>query len=106
MSTNKERKGMEMKYNYINIEKLSQKEKCLLARLDNEAEVKFCFWKKDGTGEVRRKARGTRKLDYIPVEKWPKNPTEDVGKRINYYDFDRNDWRAVSNGKLIEIDND
>ena len=97
---------MEMKYNYINIEKLSQKEKCLLARLDDEAEVKFCFWKKDGAGEVRRKARGTRKLEYIPIEKWPKNPTEDVGKRINYYDFDRNDWRAVSNGKLIGIDND
>ena len=46
-----------MKYNYINLEKLSQKEKCLLARLDDEAEVKFSFLKKDGTGEEQETLR-------------------------------------------------
>ena len=95
-----------MKYNYINLDKLSLKEKILLARLDEEEEVIFCFWKKDGTGEVRREARGTRNPAYIPSEKRPKNPTEVVGKRINYFDFDRKDWRAVGVGKLIEVKND
>lgn len=94
-----------MKYNYINLDKLSQKEKSLLFRLDEEKEVHFCFWKKDGAGEVRREARGTRNLEYIPCEKWPTDLKDDVGKRINYYDFDREDWRAVSVGKLIEIKN-
>lgn len=95
-----------MKYAYINLEKLSETEKRLLNLLDEKKEVCFCFWKKDGVGEVRREARGTRNLDYIPREKWPRNPTEDVGKQINYYDFDRNDWRAISIGKLIEVKND
>ena len=94
-----------MKYNYSNMDKLSPKEKSFLSRLDEEKEVHFCFWKKDGAGEVRREARGTRNTAYIPLEKWPKNPTDDVGKRINYYDFDREDWRAVSVGKLIEVNN-
>ena len=92
-----------MKYAYINLEKLSPTEKRLLNLLDEKKEVHFCFWKKDGAGEVRREARGTRSTEYIPPEKWPKNPTDDVGKKINYYDFDRNDWRGVSVGKLIEI---
>ena len=94
-----------MKYNYINLDKLSSKEKSFLSRLDEEKEVGFCFWKKDGAREVRREARGTRNPTYIPIEKWPKNPTEDVGKRINYFDFDRQDWRAVSVGRLIEVRN-
>lgn len=101
----KAKKEHAIKYNYINLDKLSPKEKILLARLDEEKEVRFCFWKKDGAGEVRREARGTRNPTYIPPEKWSKNPTEDVGKRINYFDFDRQDWRAVSVGRLIEVRN-
>ena len=94
-----------MKYEYINLEKLSQNELRLLSLLDEKQEVRFSFWKKDGVGEVCREARGTRNTEYIPVEKWPKQPTDDVGKRINYYDFDREAWRSVSVGKLITIKN-
>ena len=99
----KKRKDNKMKYPYINLEKLSPTEKRLLSLLDEEKEVHFCFWKKDGSREVRRVARGTRNTEYIPREKWPENPTNDVGEKINYYDFDRNDWRRVSVVKLIEI---
>lgn len=103
---NKIRKGYKMKYAYINVEKLSSMEVRLLNLLDENKEVHFIFWKKDGSGEVRREARGTRNTEYIPREKWPKNPTDDVGARINYYDLDREDWRSVTVGKLIEIKND
>ena len=103
---NKTRKGYKMKYAYINVDKLSPMEVTLLNLLDENKEVHFCFWKKDGSGEVRREARGTRNTEYIPREKWPKNPTDDVGARINYYDLDREDWRSVTVGKLIEIKND
>lgn len=65
--------------------------------------MRFSFWKKDGAGEVRREAKGTRNTDYNSKEKWPKKPTDDVGKKINYYDFDRNDWQSVSVGRLISI---
>ena len=95
-----------MKYAYINVDKLSPMEVTLLNLLDENKEAHFCFWKKDGFGEVRREARGTRNTEYIPREKWPKNPTDDVGARINYYDLDREDWRSVTVGKLIEIKND
>ena len=42
-----------MKYVYSNLEKLSPTEKRLLSLLDEKEEVHFCFWKKDGAGEVR-----------------------------------------------------
>lgn len=92
-----------MKYAYTNLDKLSPKEKNLLSRLDEEKEVYFCFWKKDGAGEVLRKARGTRNTDFIPMNMRPKHPTDDVGKQINYYDLDKNEWRSMSVGKLVEI---
>ena len=93
------RKVHKMKYAYINLEKLSEMEKRLLDLLDEKKEVHFCFWKKDGAGEVRREARGTRNAEYIPFEKWPKNPTDDVGKRINYYDYDR------MHGEVLVLEN-
>ena len=103
--TNQLERKTKMKYQYINTDKLIDKELELLNLLDERPEVKFIFGKKDdaGSGEVRREDRSTRNTEYIPREKWPKNPTDDVGKKIDYYDFDRNDWRGVSVGKLIEI---
>ena len=94
-----------MKYQYKNIDKLTAEEKMLLTFLDEKPEVKFIFWKKDdsGSGEIRRDARGTRNTDYIPRDKWPSNPTDDVGKKINFFDLDKQLWRGMRVGKLIKI---
>ena len=94
-----------MKYQYINLHKLSTQEIELLRLLDTKSVVCFSFWKKGdgGVGSERREAKGTRNLDYIPMDVWPKQPTEDVGNRINYYDLDKNEWRGMSVGQLIEI---
>ena len=94
-----------MKYHYINIDKLTDEEKELLGLLDEMSEVKFVFWKKEkgGSGEVRREARGTRNTDYIPREKWPSHPMDDVGKKINFFDLDKQEWRSMTVGKLIKI---
>lgn len=92
-----------MKYNYINIDKLTDEEKELLVLLDEMPEVKFVFWKKEGDGETRREARGTRNTDYIPSDKWPRNPTDDVGKKINFFDLEKQEWRSMTVGKLIKI---
>jgi len=92
-----------MKYEYKNMDKLANDEKGLLKLLDERPEVKFVFWKKEGDGEVRREARGTRNTDYIPIGKWPRHPTNDVGKKINFFDLDKQEWRSVTVGKLIKI---
>ena len=94
-----------MKYQYINIDKLTDKEKELLALLDEMPEVNFAFWKRGegGYGEEERKARGTRNTDYIPRDKWPLHPTDDVGKKINFFDLDKQEWRSMTVGKLITI---
>ena len=94
-----------MKYQYINTDKLTDKEIEPLNLLDEKPEVEFVFWKKDdvGSGEIRREARGTRNTDYIPRDNWPSHPTDDVGKKINFFDLDKQEWRNVTVGKLIMI---
>ena len=61
----------------------------------NEGVVEFTFFKKDGS---YRSAKGTTNLVLIPNDKWPKGEEQSQSQRqcqcINYFDFDRNDWRS------------
>ena len=94
-----------MKYNYKNLDRLTPQEIMLLCRLDEDSMVSFSFWKKgeNGEGMVRRDAKGTRNQTYIPIDKWAKHPTDDLSKKINFYDLEKQDWRGMSIGKLIAI---
>ena len=62
-----------------------------------EGVVEFTFCKKDGSV---RDAKGTTNLVLIPSDKWPKGEEQSQRQRqsqcqtINYFDFDRNDWRS------------
>lgn len=97
--------GVDMKYVYKHLEKLSTQEVELLNLLDENPSVSFTFLKKgeNGVEMVRRIARGTRNQTYIPSVKWARRPTDDLSKKINYYDLDRQDWRSMSIGRLITI---
>ena len=60
--------------------------------------VDFAFWKK---GNVYRSARGTRNLKYVPLNHWPESPIEEVKTDVNYFDFERQDWRAFRLGSVV-----
>lgn len=79
---------------------LEPNERALIEALESDVPfVDFAFWKK---GTIYRKARGTRNLKYVPSIHWPKSPLEDEIKTdVNYFDFERQDWRAFKLGSVI-----
>ncbi len=79
---------------------LNHLEQQLVARLDVAANVTFVFRKSDMS---RRVAHGTRNLQYVPLHKWPKHNEQPSNSVITYYDLDRQDWRSLRIGSLLEI---
>lgn len=77
-------------------------ERELIERLESdEPETKFVFIK---AKSIRREARGTRNLRYVPRVQWPKSIFEEVIlKKVNYYDFDRKDWRSFEVGSVLDF---
>lgn len=82
--------------------RMSQLEKELYEKLESCRGVCFVFRKQDWTV---RKARGTRNLNYIPIEKHPKTiGPHPITTSINYFDLDKKEWRAFQIGQLLQID--
>ena len=78
---------------------LSILEQQLMQRLAVEAEVHFVFRKQDGT---ERRARGTCNLQYIPLDKHPKQNLP-LTTAIRYFDLDKNEWRSFEIGRLLRV---
>lgn len=84
------------------VHSMTQLEKELYEKLENFREVSFVFRKQDWT---ERKARGTRNLNYIPIDKHPKTiGPHPITTSINYFDLDKKEWRAFQIGRLLRID--
>ena len=65
--------------------------------------VEFTYIKRDGT---TRTARGTNYPDLIPPSKAPKGTNRNVNCQfsiINYFDLDREAWRAFSIENFVQV---
>ena len=83
--------------------RMSPLEKALYEKLERLPEVRFVFLKQDRT---ERRARGTRNLQYIPLEKHLKTiGPHPITTSINYYDLDRQEWRSFRIGNLLRVEN-
>ena len=64
-----------------------------------KGKTEFSFLKKDGS---TRHAFGTRNLDLIPSESWPKNSSiPSVTNVVKYFDLEKNAWRSFQAVSLI-----
>lgn len=81
---------------------LRPNERELIERLESDRpETRFAYWKERF---VRREARGTRNLQFVPREQWPKSLIEEpIKTNVNYYDFDRKNWRSFRLGSVIDM---
>lgn len=78
------------------MQQISIKAEGLKKKLE-KGEVKFTYVKVDGT---LREARGTTKMEMIPEDLHPKNPS---GKYVAYFDLDKNEWRSIAEGQEITM---
>jgi hypothetical protein len=65
-----------------------------------EGIVSFAFKKLDGT---LRTARGTTKLEVIPIESHPSGTGKKTTRKVSYWDLDKIGWRSVSSTQEMFI---
>lgn len=76
-------------------------ERELKMRLEASECVSFAYRKSDGSV---RHARGTRNLSFIPMRLHPRHAEDPTAKVMNYYDYDRLEWRSFRLGTLLRIE--